>query len=162
MHIIEGDGRAAGHRFALVVAKYHEFVTSRLEAAALAALSAAGAAPDDIAIVRVPGAFEIPLAALHAAESGRYDAIICLGCLIQGETPHMSYIAAAVADGLAAASGATGVPMSFGVLTTNSVEEAIARAGDASSNKGHEAAVAAIEMASVVAQLTRPAPATES
>ena len=153
---IEGDGRAQGFRFALVVSKYHDFITDKLQAGALAALAAGGAAGDDIAIVRVPGAFELPLAAQHAAESGRFDAVICLGCLIRGETPHMEFIAAAVADGLAAAAGATGVPMTFGVLTTNSVEEAIARAGDGPSNKGHEAAAAAIEMASVIAQLTRP------
>jgi 6,7-dimethyl-8-ribityllumazine synthase len=159
MHTIEGDGRAAGYRFALVVSKYHEFVTGRLQAGALAALAAAGAASEDVTVVRVPGAFEIPLAAQHLAESGRYDAIICLGCLIQGETPHMGFIATAVADGLAAAAGATGVPISFGVLTTNSVEEAVARAGEGPTNKGHEAAVAAIEMASVTAQLTRPAKA---
>jgi 6,7-dimethyl-8-ribityllumazine synthase len=156
MHTIEGDGRAAGSRFALVVSKYHDFVTDRLQAAAIAALTAAGAGTDDITIVRVPGAWEIPIAAQHAAEGGRYDAIVCLGCLIRGETPHAGYIAAAVADSLAAAAGATGIPMAFGVLTTNSVEEAIARAGDGPSNKGHEAALAAIEMASVVAQLTRP------
>jgi 6,7-dimethyl-8-ribityllumazine synthase len=156
MQTIEGDGRAAGYRFALVVSKYHDFVTGRLETAALAALAAAGATSEGITVVRVPGAFEIPLAAQHLAESGRYDAIICLGCLIQGETPHMGFIASAVADGLAAAAGATGVPMSFGVLTTNSVEEALARAGEGTANKGHEAAVAAIEMASVAAQLTRP------
>jgi 6,7-dimethyl-8-ribityllumazine synthase len=154
--IIGGDGGAAGCRFALVVAKYHDFVTDRLQAGALAALAAAGVAADDIAIVRVPGAFEIPIAAQHAAESGLYDAVICLGCLVQGETPHMGYIASAVADGLTAAAGATGVPITFGVLTTNSIEEAIARAGEGPANKGHEAAVAAIEMASVVAQLTRP------
>jgi 6,7-dimethyl-8-ribityllumazine synthase len=156
MDIIESDGRAAGYRFALVVSKYHEFVTERLEAGALAALFAAGAASEGITIVRVPGAFEIPLAARHLAESGRYDAIICLGCLIQGETPHMSIIASAVAGGLTAAASATGVPMAFGVLTTNSVEEAVARAGAGPTNKGHEAAVAAIEMASVAAQLNRP------
>jgi len=156
MQTIEGDGRAAGYRFALVVSKYHEFVTEGLQSGALAALSAAGAPSEGITIVRVPGAFEIPLAALHLAESGRYDAIICLGCLIQGETPHMGIIAAAVADGIAAASGATGVPISFGVLTTNSMEEAEARAGEGPANKGQEAAIAAIEMASVVAQLTRP------
>jgi 6,7-dimethyl-8-ribityllumazine synthase len=159
MHTIEGDGRAAGYRFALVVSKYHEFVTGRLQAGALAALAAAGAASEDVTVVRVPGAFEIPLAAQHLADSGRYDAIICLGCLIQGETPHMGFIATAVADGLAAAAGATGVPISFGVLTTNSVEEAVARAGEGPTNKGHEAAVAAVEMASVTAQLTRPAKA---
>ena len=154
--IIEGDGRATGGRFALVVAKYHDFVTDRLQAGALAALEAAGAAKDDIAIVRVPGTFEIPLAAQHAAESGRYDAVVCLGCLIRGETAHADYIAAAVAEGVTVAASATGVPMTFGILTTNSVEEALARAGDGPANKGHEAAVAAIEMASVVAQLTRP------
>jgi 6,7-dimethyl-8-ribityllumazine synthase len=162
MHIIESDGRAAGHRFALVVSKYHEFVTDRLQAAALAALSSAGATSGDITVVRVPGAFEIPIAAQHLAESGRYDAVICLGCLIQGETPHMAFIAAAVADGLAAAASATGVPIAFGVLTTNSVEEAIARAGEGPANKGHEAAVAAIDMASITAQLTRPPSAAGS
>ena len=161
MHTIEGDGRAAGYRFALVVSKYHEFVTDRLQAGALAALSAAGAASEGITVVRVPGAFEIPLAARHLAKSGHYDAIICLGCLIQGETPHMGFIASAVAEGLAAASGATRVPMAFGILTTNSVEEAMARA-EGGTNKGHEAAVAAIEMASVVAQLKRPPSATPS
>jgi len=162
MQTIQGDGRAAGHRFALVVSKYHEFVTEGLQAGALAALSAAGAPSEGITIVRVPGAFEIPLAAQHLAESGRYDAIICLGCLIQGETPHMGIIATAVADGITAAAGATGVPISFGVLTTNSMEEAVARAGEGPANKGHEAAIAAIEMASVAAQLTRPLPAPKT
>ena len=161
MHTIEGDGRAAGYRFALVVSKYHEFVTEGLQAGALAALSAAGAPSEGITIVRVPGAFEIPLAAQHLAESGRYDAIICLGCLIRGETAHFEYISSAVSHGLTAAAAATGVPMSFGVLTTNSAEEALARAGEGSGNKGQEAAVAAIEMAQIVAQLTRhPTPGT--
>jgi 6,7-dimethyl-8-ribityllumazine synthase len=154
--IIAGEQSAAGCRFALIVAKYHDFVTERLQAGALAALTAANIPLDDIAIVRVPGAFELPIAAQHAAESGLYDAVICLGCLIQGETPHMTFIASAVAAGLTAAAGATGVPITFGVLTTNSVEEALARAGDGPSNKGHEAAAAALEMASVVSQLTRP------
>jgi 6,7-dimethyl-8-ribityllumazine synthase len=162
MQTIEGDGQAGGYRFALVVSKYHEFVTERLKTAALAALAAAGAPSEAITIVRVPGAFEIPLAAQHLAESGRYDAVICLGCLIQGETPHMGVIASAVADGLAAAAGATGVPISFGVLTTNSMEEAVARAGEGPTNKGHEAAIAAIEMASIAAQLTRPPSAARS
>jgi 6,7-dimethyl-8-ribityllumazine synthase len=162
MHTIEGDGRAAGYRFALVVSKYHEFVTDRLQAGALAALSAAGARSDAITMIRVPGAFEVPLAAQHAAESGRFDAIVCLGCLIQGETPHMGFIASAVAGGLTAAASATGIPIAFGILTTNSVEEALARAGEGPTNKGHEAAVAAIEMVSVAAQLTRPQSATSS
>ncbi len=156
MQTIQGTGRAAGLRFAVVVSKYNDFVTDRLQAGALSALAAAGAAADDITVVRVPGAFEIPLAAQHAAESARYDAIICLGCLIRGETPHFEYISSAVSHGLTEAAAATGVPMAFGVLTTNSVEEALARAGQGRGNKGHEAAVAAIEMAEVVAQLTRP------
>src|SRR5439155_20098088 len=154
MTTIEGNGRATGFRFALVVSKYHDFVTDRLQAGALAAVAAAGVDSTEVAVVRVPGAFEIPLAARRAAESGRYDAIICLGCLIRGETSHFEYIASAVAHGLTTAAGATGVPMSFGVLSTNSVEEALARAGEGAGNKGHEAAVAAIEMASIVAKLT--------
>ena len=160
MQTIQGSGRAAGFRFAVVVSKYNDFVTDRLQAGALAALAAAGVAAGDITLVRVPGAFEIPLAALHAAESGRFDAIVCLGCLIRGETAHFEYISSAVSHGLTQSAAATGVPMSFGVLTTNSIEEALARAGagvTSVGNKGYEAAVAAIEMAEVVAQLTRQA-----
>ena len=160
MTTIEGAQTAAGFRFALVVSKYNDFVTGRLQAGALAALAAARVDTLDITVVRVPGAFEIPIAAQHAAEGGRYDAIVCLGCIIRGATPHAEHLAAAVAGGLTSASAATGVPMTFGVLTTNSVEEAIERAGDGPSNKGWEAAVAAVEMATVVAQLTRqPSPA---
>ena len=155
MQTIEGATRAAGFRFVLIVSKYHDFVTDRLQAAALAVLSAAGVDSDDVAVVRVPGAFEIRLAAQHAAETGRWDGVICLGCLIQGQTPHFTHIAAAVAHGLTTAAGVTGVPMAFGVLTTNTVEEALARAGDGPTNKGHEAAVAAVEMVTVLAQLTR-------
>jgi 6,7-dimethyl-8-ribityllumazine synthase len=155
MHTIEGSRKASGLRFAIVVSKYNDFVTDRLQAGALAALVAAGVEANDVTVVRVPGAFEIPLAALHAAESGRFDAIVCLGCLIRGETPHFEYISSAVSHGLTEAAAATGVPMGFGVLTTNSAEEALARAVEGSGNKGQEAAIAAIEMAQVVAQLTR-------
>jgi len=155
MRTIEGASRAVGLRFAVVVSKYHDFITDRLQAGALAALAAAGVETDDVSVVRVPGAFEIPIAAQHAAESGRYDAVVCLGCLVKGETPHFEYIASAVSHGLTEAAAATGVPIAFGVLTTNSVEEALARAGDGPDNKGHEAAAAAIEMVGVVAQLTR-------
>ena len=155
MDTIQGTGHAAGCRFALVVSKYNDFVTDRLQAGALAALSAAGVTPADVTVLRVPGAFEIPLAAQHAAESGCFDAVICLGCLIRGETSHFEFIASAVAHGVTTAAAATGIPMAFGVLTTNSVEEALARAGDGPGNKGHEAAVAAIEMAEVVTQVTR-------
>lgn len=147
------------HRFAMVVSRYHDFVTDRLQAGAMEALRAGGVAERDVAVVRVPGAFEIPIAAQHAAETGRFQAIICLGCVIRGETPHFEYICSAVAHGLTAAAAATGVPMAFGVLTTNSVEEALARAGDGPDNKGREAALAALEMADVVAALiTPPAP----
>jgi 6,7-dimethyl-8-ribityllumazine synthase len=155
MQTIEGNHAAAGLRFALVVSKYNDFVTDRLQAGALAALASAGVDSRHVTVVRVPGAFEIPLAAQHAAESGRYDAIVCLGCVIRGETPHFEYIASAVAGGVTAASAATGIPMAFGVLTTNSVEEAIERAGEGAGNKGREAALAAVEMANVVAQLNR-------
>lgn len=152
--IIQGEGKGAGKRVGIVVAKWNDFVTERLCRAASAALEQAGVAADAITTVRVPGAFEIPMAAQHAAESGRFDAIVCIGCVIRGETPHFEYIASAVAHGITAAAAATGVPMAFGVLTTNSAEEALARAGDGPGNKGHEAALAALEMAEVVSQLT--------
>ena len=158
MTIIEGAQTAAGFRFALVVSSYNGFVTERLQTGALAALAAACVAPDDITVVRVPGGFEVPIAAQHAAASGRYDAIVCLGCVIRGATPHFEYLAAAIAHGLTAASAATGVPIAFGVLTTNSIEEAIERAGEGPSNQGWEAAVAAVEMATLVPQLTRRPP----
>src|SRR5262247_3815940 len=157
MPIIEGNGRAAGVRFAVVVSTYHDAVTDRLQAGAMDALISAGAAAESVTIVRVPGAFEIPLAAQQAAQSGRFDAIVCLGCVIKGETPHFEYICSAVSHGLTAGAAATGVPMAFGVLTTNSVEEALARAADGPGNKGREAAIAAIELAEVVASLARPA-----
>ena len=163
MQTIQGSGRAAGFRFVVVVSKYNDFVTDRLQTGALEALAAAGVDRDEVTVVRVPGAYELPLAAQHAAESGRFDAVVCLGCLIRGETPHFEYISSAVSQGLTTAAAATGIPITFGVLTTNSVEEALARAGDGPTNKGYEAAMAAIEMAEVVAELTRqrhPAPRT--
>jgi 6,7-dimethyl-8-ribityllumazine synthase len=152
---IEGAGSAAGRRFAIVVSKYHDFVTGRLERGALAALEAAGATADAVTVVRVPGAFELPAAAQLAAKTHRFDAIVCLGCLVRGATPHFDFIASAVAHGLTAATAATGVPIAFGVLTTNSIEEALERATDGPSNKGWEAAAAAIEMAAVAAHIAR-------
>jgi len=153
--VIDGAGSAAGRHFAIVVSKYHDFVTGRLERGALAALEAAGVGADAVTVVRVPGAFELPAAAQLAAKTRRFDAVVCLGCLVRGATPHFEFIAAAVANGLTAATAATGVPIAFGVLTTNSIEEALERAGDGPSNKGWEAAVAAIEMAAVAAALPR-------
>jgi len=155
---IQPGGTAAAvadFRFALVVSKHHDFVTGRLEQGAIAALVAAGVKPEHVTVVRVPGAFEIPTAARYAAETGHFDAIVCLGCLVRGATVHFEVIASAVAHGLTSAAGETGVPMTFGVLTTNSIEEAVERSGEGSSNKGWEAAVAAIEMAEVAARIAR-------
>jgi 6,7-dimethyl-8-ribityllumazine synthase len=153
--VIEGTGSPVGRRFAIVVSKYHDFVTGRLERGALAALAAAGVVADDVTIVRVPGAFEIPAAAQLVAKTHRFDAVVCLGCLVRGATPHFDVIAAAVAHGLTAATAATDVPITFGVLTTNSIEEALERAADGPSNKGWEAATAAVEMAAIAAHIIR-------
>ena len=119
-------------KFALVVAKFNDFVTDRLQAGALEALKSAGVATDDVCVIKVPGAFEIPFAAKEAASRGQFAAVVCLGCLIRGATPHFEYIASACAHGITEAAAATGVPMTFGVLTTNSVEEALERAADGS------------------------------
>ena len=155
MRTIEATRATRALRLAVVVSTYHDFVTDRVQAGAVAALAAANVPPDRVTIVRVPGAFEVPMAARRAAETGEFDAVICLGCLIRGATHHFEYIASAVAHGLMSAAGDTGVPMTFGVLTTNSVEEAVERAGEGPNNKGWEAAVAALEIATVVAQLPR-------
>jgi 6,7-dimethyl-8-ribityllumazine synthase len=136
-------------RIAIIVSRFNGFVTDRLRDGAVAALREAGAAESAIQIFAVPGAFEIPQAARAAAETGRFDAIVCLGCLIRGETPHFEYIASAAAHGVTAAAGETGVPMAFGVLTTNTPEQALERAGEGPENKGREAAAAAIEMATL-------------
>lgn len=134
-------------RVALIVSAYHEFVTGPLEAGARAALRESGLRDDDVVTVVVPGAYELAQAAQHVAQEGGWDAVVCLGCLIRGETPHFDYIAKAAADGVMRAAQATGVPMAFGVLTTNTAEEAMARAGDGPANKGREAAEAALAMA---------------
>jgi 6,7-dimethyl-8-ribityllumazine synthase len=156
---MNADMTSAGRlKVAIVVSRYHDFVTDKLEKGARAALGEAGVAENDVTIVRVPGAFEIPQAASRAASTGTFDAVVCLGCLIRGETPHFDVIAAAVAQGITSAALASGVPMSFGVLTTNSAEEALARAGDGPANKGREAAAAAVEMAAVARGLFPRAP----
>src|SRR5204863_6977883 len=156
MPTIKANGSAAGLRFALVVSKYHDFVTDRLQDGALSALSGAGVEAGEVIIIRVPGAFEIPLAAQHAAESGRFDGIVCLGCVIRGETPHFDHIASAVSHGITDAAGDTGVPMAFGVLTTDTPEQATARSGPGPDNKGREAAAAAIEMAVLYRAISGP------
>lgn len=134
-------------RVAIVVSRFNDFVTERLLDGARAALEELGIAAADVEVLHVPGAFEIPMAAQRVAEAGRVDAVVCLGCLIRGATPHFEYIASACANGITAAAANTGVPMSFGVLTTNSAEEALERAAPGPSNKGREAAEAAVEMA---------------
>jgi 6,7-dimethyl-8-ribityllumazine synthase len=156
MLVLEGSTDGRGLRIALVVSRYNDFVTDRLQAGALEALAAAGVADTDIAVVRVPGAFEIPGAALHTARTGQFDAVVCLGCLIRGETSHFEYISSAVSHGITTAAATTGVPMSFGVLTTNSAEQAIDRAGPGAGNKGWESAMAAVEMATLVRRLRKP------
>jgi len=153
MRTIETRLEARGLRVAAVVARFNHLITARLLEGCAQRLAELGCG--DLDVLWVPGAFEIPLAAQHAGESGRYDAIICLGCLIRGETAHFEYISSAVSHGITEAASATGIPMAFGVLTTNSAEEALARAVEGTGNKGREAAVAAIEMAEVIAQLTR-------
>jgi 6,7-dimethyl-8-ribityllumazine synthase len=153
MPTIEGTGDAAGLRIAIVVARFNEFVTERLRDGAVAALREAGAADNDVVIVPVPGSFEVPLAARSAAATGRFDAIVCLGCLVRGETPHFDQIASAVSHAIARAALDTGVPMAFGVLTTNSAEQALERAGGGPDNKGREAALAAVEMATLLRRL---------
>jgi 6,7-dimethyl-8-ribityllumazine synthase len=145
-------------RTAIVVSEYHAFVTERLEAGARATLVEAGVAPGDVVTIRVPGAYELAQAAQRLAEDGKVDAVVCLGCLIRGETPHFDYIARAAADGILRAAQATGVPMAFGLLTTNTAEEALARAGDGPGNKGREAAAAALAMARLYARLDAGAP----
>ena len=140
-------------RVAIVVSRFNDFVTGRLLDGARAALADAGVAASDVLVLHVPGAFEIPMAAQRVAEQGKVNAVVCLGCLIRGATPHFEYIASACAHGITAAAASTGVPMSFGVLTTNSAEEALERAAPGPSNKGREAAEAALEMARLFAQI---------
>ena len=153
MKILEGHLEAGGLRFGIVVSKYNEFVTSRLLAGALDVLTKAGADEKAIEVARVPGAFEIPLVARHMAKSGRFDAVICLGAIIRGETPHFEYISAEAARGIGQAALDADVPVIFGVLTTDTVAQAIERADPAKYNRGAEAAKSAIEMATVVRQL---------
>ena len=140
---------ADGSRFALIVSRFNDAITSKLRDGARSALREAGARDEHVSVYMVPGAFELPQAARCLAESGRFDAIVCLGCVIRGETPHFEYISTAVAHGLMAAAGETGVPIAFGVLTTDSWEQAEVRAGDGRDNKGFEAAAAALDMAAL-------------
>ena len=153
---------AAGYRFAVIVSRFNSSITGALQRAARAALLEAGAAADDIEELSVPGAFELPQAARCAADTGRFDAIVCLGCVIRGATSHFEYISAAVAHGIMAAAADTGVPIAFGVLTTDTESQAEERAGEGPDNKGREAAAAGIEMAVLFRKLGRPPARTPS
>jgi 6,7-dimethyl-8-ribityllumazine synthase len=149
-HTIEGKLRADGKKFALVAGRFNDFITDRLVGGAMDALVRCGASETDVDLVKVPGAFEIPLVAKKLAEKGRYQAIICLGSVIRGSTPHFDYVSAEVSKGIAVVSLETGVPVIFGVLTTDSIEQAIERAGTKAGNKGWSAAMAAVEMVNLM------------
>ncbi len=142
----EGKISAEGFRFAIIVARFNDFISSKLVEGAMDALKRHGADEDQISLIRVPGAFEIPLAAKRLVENGRYHAVICLGAVIRGATPHFDYVAAEVSKGIAAVALESKIPLTFGVLTTDNIEQAIERAGSKSGNKGWDAAMAAMEM----------------
>ncbi|MEE8219888.1 MAG: 6,7-dimethyl-8-ribityllumazine synthase [bacterium] len=146
---IEGVLKGDGKKIAIVVSRFNEFVTTRLLDGAVDGLTRTGVADEDITVVRVPGAFEIPLAAKRLATSGTYQAVVCLGAVIRGETPHFEYISAEAARGIAQASLESNVPVIFGVITTETVEQAMERSGTKDGNRGFEAALAAVEMASL-------------
>jgi 6,7-dimethyl-8-ribityllumazine synthase len=143
----------AGHRFAIVVSRFNEEITEGLLQGARERLAEASVPDDDVTIIHVPGAFEIPIVAQRLGESGEYDAIVCLGCLIKGETMHFEYIAEAASHGIMQAAAATGIPMAFGVLTTLTEEQAVERSRSGPDNKGREAAAAALEMAKLFRKL---------
>jgi 6,7-dimethyl-8-ribityllumazine synthase len=147
--IIEGKLDAKGLRVGLLVSRFNSFVSERLVDGAVDAILRHGGKQEDVSVVRVPGAFEIPPAAKQMAEAGSYDAIVCLGAVIRGATPHFEYVSAEVSKGVASVAIDTGIPVTFGVLTTDTIEQAIERAGSKAGNKGFDAAVAAIEMANL-------------
>jgi 6,7-dimethyl-8-ribityllumazine synthase len=148
--MFEGQLLAEGLKFGVVVARFNEFISSKLLNGALDGLKRHGANDDDLHVAWVPGAFEIPLVAKRMAESKKYDAVICLGCVIRGSTPHFDYVCAEVAKGVAQVNMQTGIPTVFGVLTTDSIEQAIERAGTKAGNKGYDAAMTAIEMGNLL------------
>lgn len=148
--ILEGGLQAKGIRFGIVVSRFNDFINKRLLDGALDALARHGADDGNITVVRVPGSFEIPLMAKKLAGSGNYDAIICLGAVIRGATPHFEYISTEVTKGIAQVALESGLPVSFGILTTDTIEQAIERAGTKAGNKGWDAALSAIEMVNVL------------
>jgi 6,7-dimethyl-8-ribityllumazine synthase len=153
MKIIEGELQAKGLKFGIVISRFNDFITSKLLEGAKDALLRHGAKEDDIDVVKVPGSFEIPVVAKKMASKQMYNAIICLGTVIRGATPHFEYISAEVSKGIASASMDTGVPIAFGVITCDTIEQAVERAGTKSGNKGWDAAITAIEMAQIMKKL---------
>jgi len=154
-HIIEAGLLAGGKKFGIIAARFNDFITERLVNGAVDALKRSGAADEDITLVKVPGAFEIPLIAKKMAEMDKFDAIICLGAVIRGATSHYDYVCAEVSKGVATVSLDANVPVIFGVLTTDTIEQAVERAGTKAGNKGFDCAVAAIEMANLMAEMGR-------
>ena len=150
---VQGSLQGQGLRIGIVVARFNDFITSRLLDGAKAALSSHGVRDDDVTVVSVPGSFEVPLAAKKMASSGRFDAIVCLGAVIRGETGHYEHVAGEAAKGVSAVGLSTGVPTVFGILTTDTMEQAINRAGGKQGNSGHSTAVTAIEMANLLRAL---------
>ncbi len=151
--VVEGRLSAEGFRFAIIVSRFNDFICSRLMEGAMDALVRHGSDEEKIFIIKVPGAFEMPLAAKKLAQGGLYDAVICLGAVIRGATPHFDYVAAEVSKGIASVALESDIPVTFGVLTTDNLEQAIERAGSKSGNKGYEAAMAAIEMVNLFKEL---------
>ncbi len=153
MKIFEGELQAKGLKFAIIVSRFNDFIGSKLLEGAVDALTRHGASEQNIEIIKVPGAYEIPLAAKKVASKKKHDAVICLGAIIRGATPHFDYVAAEASKGIAQASLDTGIPIAFGVLTTDTIEQAVERAGTKSGNKGWDCAMVAIEMAQLFKKL---------
>ncbi len=154
-NVVEANLVAKGKKFAIVVSRFNDFITERLVGGAVDALVRSGTLDKDIDVVKVPGAFEIPLVALKLAQLKKHDAVICLGAVIRGATPHFDYVSAEVSKGVAAAGMESGMPIIFGVVTTDTLEQAIERAGSKSGNKGWDAALAAVEMANLMGAVAK-------
>ncbi len=149
-NILEANLSAKGKKFAIIVSRFNDFITEKLSAGAVDALIRSGAKDGDVDIIKVPGAFEIPIIAKQAAVKGKYDAIICLGAVIRGATPHFDYVSAEVSKGVAMVGLEASIPVIFGIITTDTIEQAIERAGTKAGNKGWSAAISAVEMANLV------------
>jgi 6,7-dimethyl-8-ribityllumazine synthase len=153
MKTLEGKLSAKGKKFALVVSRFNEFISQKLLSGAIDCLTRHHGATEDITVIWVPGSFEIPLVAKKLAQTGEYNAVVCLGAVIRGDTPHFDYVAAEVSKGVAQTALETGVPVIFGIITSDTIEQAIERAGTKAGNKGWDAALSAIEMADLLGQL---------